>query len=575
MAFLSMTSLRHVPAFFLGCVFIAGLWSIISSSVVQEIFIYFRHQEPDVDDEKTETIATSAHILTSRGEPKTLFIILYFCFVSASITFFSSLLTFPLYGAAACAFVVAWSGITSQVSRIVGFLILFMDLRRRGVARWETLTFLALLLVDIAFIFANNAVETGSLSTFSPLPYALCERKHFLPTSLVLSVAFMMSEVYLLVRVWNASTAPGLKILTDYRVLRAASLLLLELLTVFPSAVYINIVADSVPYSIGSLAVLAAFRIQHRPEEMDVSAVSPSYGDDILQYREPSTFTRSITSGARSFRWPSQRSRFTTSTRRTSYAPPVPTLIRHPFASAVQDIESARKSEWIEPPLTARRTSGETIDSRSSITSAIVQTAQRVTKPYPFTSHKNEGFQATLDSYLPSQLSPAPNSASILLGRPIVPSQNALADSLGLETKLPPKAAARPQLSISVNPIPQPASQRDNGAILVPIMEGQSLHRLTPTFASSPPADVNRQSLASTHEQGSSENWDHLRRSVTSTVSFGTMSTSQHHIDSRRTSTVASTKKGLSRSRTFGSRSKRARAAMPAADVPQNVSPVQ
>jgi hypothetical protein len=69
-------------------------------------------------------------------------------------------------------------------------------------------------------------------------------------------------EFYTLLRLWGLvspgflGVGRGIRGLTDYKLLRAASLLALELLTIVPSAISVNIIADFVPYSLGALLVL-------------------------------------------------------------------------------------------------------------------------------------------------------------------------------------------------------------------------------------------------------------------------------------------------------------------------------
>lgn len=84
----------------------------------------------------------------------------------------------------------------------------------------------------------------------------------FLATALASSLIAMFLECYVLLqfcflltrRATLASQRPAA--LYDRRIGKALSLLLLEVLTIGPSAVHITLLADFVPLSIGSLIVL-------------------------------------------------------------------------------------------------------------------------------------------------------------------------------------------------------------------------------------------------------------------------------------------------------------------------------
>jgi len=47
------------------------------------------------------------------------------------------------------AFVVAWGGLSAQSARLVGLIILILELKQFGIKRWETALFWVYLLVGI------------------------------------------------------------------------------------------------------------------------------------------------------------------------------------------------------------------------------------------------------------------------------------------------------------------------------------------------------------------------------------------------------------------------------------------
>ncbi len=167
---------RHVPAFFLGCLFLAAvnvdsfisvhvrclklIQAMASSSFLQFLFSSLRESlfsEEIVDSEK---VYTDSSVSSYIGESRALVFLLSFSFASASITLFASILSFSSGSGTACgmvsraqfshligpaAFVVAWGGITSQLGRVVGLIILFLELHRLGIRRWESVSFISLL----------------------------------------------------------------------------------------------------------------------------------------------------------------------------------------------------------------------------------------------------------------------------------------------------------------------------------------------------------------------------------------------------------------------------------------------
>lgn len=87
----------------------------------------------------------------------------------------------------------------------------------------------------------------------------------FLLTSLLSSLIYLLLELYTIARLISFTAPPELQPryqlsrFTDVRIVRAGSLLLLELLTVVPDAIHINILGDFVPFSVGGVIVLGQF----------------------------------------------------------------------------------------------------------------------------------------------------------------------------------------------------------------------------------------------------------------------------------------------------------------------------
>lgn len=129
-----------------------------SSSFLQILFSRLRESlfsEEIVDSEK---VSTDSSVSSYSGESRALVFLLSFSFASASITLFASVLSFSsgtACGMISCAqfshligpaaFVVAWGGITSQLGRVMGLIILFLELHRLGIRRWESVSFISLL----------------------------------------------------------------------------------------------------------------------------------------------------------------------------------------------------------------------------------------------------------------------------------------------------------------------------------------------------------------------------------------------------------------------------------------------
>lgn len=184
-------------------------------------------------------------------------------------------------GSAACAFVVAWGSMSAQSAHVIGLLILSFDLAAHDVKRWQLLVLWTWLAVTIVLVFVSSATNIGTLVELRFAPdRAICFRKHFLPTTIPLSIANIVLSAACAVKFLLLASPDFLrgagrsKGLLDIHVLRALSLLLLDLLTVVPTATFVSISADFVPFSVGSVFVLAAFT-HVSPRSPTLASVSP------------------------------------------------------------------------------------------------------------------------------------------------------------------------------------------------------------------------------------------------------------------------------------------------------------
>ncbi|KAJ7068315.1 hypothetical protein C8F01DRAFT_603970 [Mycena amicta] len=364
---------RQVATFALGWVFVTSLNNIISSVLVQRFVVFIRGRSTVSADPERSYVSEKLSLRSvdtsniRHGYSNTAFFALPLCFLFASVAQFGSLLAFPTGADAACAFVVAWGGMAAQSGRLVGALIVIFELRRMGIAQWEFWVAIVWLIIGIGFIFLNNAISVGILTPFAPLGVSYCDRKHFLPASLVSSILYFSLEVYAIARMilLISSGANMRKVLRDIRVLRPLALVLLELLTLVPSAVLTNIVAEFVPFSIGAVAVLLAFNVRPPPPIALLSR------DSTLSYATyPSVQSIRQSNG---FSVPPSQAR-------SSIQPPSPVVPaparRHPFAaSAMMDPPLQAPHEWIAATARSTRTI-DTVAARS-INDAVVQVGQR------------------------------------------------------------------------------------------------------------------------------------------------------------------------------------------------------
>ncbi|KAF5369950.1 hypothetical protein D9758_001008 [Tetrapyrgos nigripes] len=266
-----------IASFFIGWVFFYSISCIVSSPAAKSlVHSLFRQRQRQVNDFGTSTVKTgndvesiTSSISPSKRDSRTLLLIMSLAFATGSLANFGSLTSFDS-GSGLCDFVIAWGELTFMTARLMALFILLFALRQMGIAHWESIVFVVWLLVGLAFIFFDSAVATGVTRPVGPSDTTdtqrfFCYRKHFLPASLVTSILYILLELIVLGRFWfllaseSFSRHGGWSTLYDLRILRTLSLLLLDGLTIVPSAIVTNTLGEFIPLSIGSIILLAAF----------------------------------------------------------------------------------------------------------------------------------------------------------------------------------------------------------------------------------------------------------------------------------------------------------------------------
>ncbi|KAK0230725.1 hypothetical protein IW262DRAFT_424766 [Armillaria fumosa] len=375
---------RQIATFFLGWVFITAINNMATSAFLQNIaaLVFSRSRRSS-----RENLGEIEHCDNGLGSPfklttdcPILLFMLSLFFISASIASFTSLLFFSSEAEPLCSFVVAWGGLSVQFARLVALFLLLFALRRSGIKRLETFAYLAWLLCGLGLEFANYAVGTGILVTFPKGERFLCYRQrnnNALPISLTASSIFSLLEVYVIARtlVLTQSYTQGQREwLGDIHVVQACSLLVFDLLTFVPSAFFTGILGEFIPFSIGSVLVLACFNRHRRPTErsssLDCATPSSEFSQDLPFEKEDNLQRLSM------IPMPPRISRFTMGaiTRPLSPIPPLP---MHPYSAQYSSNTKMDGHLWSSGYDTAR--SSRTVDTRTarSIDEAVFEVAQR------------------------------------------------------------------------------------------------------------------------------------------------------------------------------------------------------
>jgi len=278
---------RIIAAFFLGWVFLSSVYHASSSTLLRgalsRLFLrcsFRRTKKKNVGDveaptshEKISTIADSDELPRARRDidDSALVFILNLCFAFAGLAEFCSLLDLggPNGDTVACAFVIAWGSMAAQSARIAGLLMLSWKLSRLGAKRWEIYIFWAGLLSVLGLVFALNATGTGTTSLIGPNGMSICYKRYFLPLSVSLSATLLALELYTIVRFVSIGLARSqawsiYSSLFNINVARAASLLVLDGCTAVPAAIWVNTLAQYIPFALGALLVIAVYNHSER-----------------------------------------------------------------------------------------------------------------------------------------------------------------------------------------------------------------------------------------------------------------------------------------------------------------------
>ncbi|KAK7695847.1 hypothetical protein QCA50_000485 [Cerrena zonata] len=213
------------------------------------------------------------------------------CFIFASLSMFMSLIFFNPGVAwdTGCTFLIAWAGMASRSARLIGILILCLELRRNRVRKWEMWGLWAALSIAVALMFTMNALSLGKLEPIALSSALGCARKFSLPAALASSLLQLVVEVYVAIRLMSIHPPSRrgfrsvLDSLSTVHLCRALSLITMELLTIVPDAIKTNVLVVTLPFVAGAVLVLAAFNCPSR--QIKTALPSPiitekAYDDD-------------------------------------------------------------------------------------------------------------------------------------------------------------------------------------------------------------------------------------------------------------------------------------------------------
>jgi len=373
---------RQIAAFFLGWAFLYSARCTITSHVFSNLghrcSRFFRGlvrskrrrgvggiicslEKPSQQNLQLAADDTSSSILLPDAH-RLLVLLLSICIAFGSLAQFSALLTFGSNGgSSACAFVIAWSGISFACARLVGLIVISMEMRSLGASKWEAWLLWGSSWVGMIFVFTLYSISTGSLQFISQLGVNICYRARNFPIALTTSVLYMCIELVVILRVFTL-IAPSflefghrIQAIQDIRFARALALLVFDLLVVVPMTSYVGVVGEDVPLSLGSLVVLLAFNGSQPAivtgEEISMSSLSLSGGA-----------TPTITLKA-------------SKVDLDSYIP------NHPFATrSYRSYRNASSHSSVSSPSTPSISTSEALENQST-RQAVIQVAKRSKRP--------------------------------------------------------------------------------------------------------------------------------------------------------------------------------------------------
>ncbi|KAL6299676.1 hypothetical protein BKA93DRAFT_575374 [Sparassis latifolia] len=295
--YLAHPDYRVISAFFLGWVFFESARRILLSTFVFQFLRWcgehfrlynlrrgFRQTPPDLEASAPQRSSVymdrnNVHATLRHLDEDVYVFILNTCFAFSSVAQFASLIKFgPHNGDVGCTFVIAWGSMASQTARLVGLLMLGLELKRLRIKPWEVYALWIGLVVALGIAFAMNATSTGNTSIVPGLNFSICYRQLYLPTCLASSLTMISLEVYVCIRLICfkfSVTRPRYllwAVITDIGILRIASLLVLDLLTVVPATVFSNPLAEFIPFSAGALLVIVLFGRAERTQDLSKTA---------------------------------------------------------------------------------------------------------------------------------------------------------------------------------------------------------------------------------------------------------------------------------------------------------------
>lgn len=267
---------------------------------------------------------------SENSDPKNLMLILSIIVASASLSMFGSTLLFRAGQDGFCTFVVGWFGLSAEMIRIIAFIRIGLDLRALGTKRWEMYLTWLYILGSVALMIANNVLAPGILRIYyKDGGLALCSRQHLVITALLTALFNILFEVYAAFR-FAIFLAPSflrlqhrLEALQDLRMAKCVSLLLLELLTIVPFIIPVNIAAECIPFALASAIVVAVFNQEHAQVTKALTRV-----DSIPSTRMLNIFREN----------------------RESIAPPTSPLSEFHFRTSSERHQSVRRQRAIEHP---------------------------------------------------------------------------------------------------------------------------------------------------------------------------------------------------------------------------------
>ncbi|KDN50888.1 hypothetical protein RSAG8_00515, partial [Rhizoctonia solani AG-8 WAC10335] len=285
--FVDRPELRTISAFFLGWTFIACLRYIALATIRHPFTAHLlratlrkpilitasERRDKNLDLEEgnriqnwlRSTLESSTRTASDRPEgTRHLSVVLTAAFTLAILTSFLSLLDFRSSDQdVLCIVVIAWAGISISCAKLAGLLRITFDLQRLGAGRIEKIVSWVVLVMSFGATLAHVTISIGATRDVRELPgISLCYRRHFLLTSLVVSLLNIVLELYFMGRTFFLLVPHFLQfhhkveVMMDVRVARVASILALDLLTFLP---------------LGALLVLAAFN-HHPPKPTDAQS---------------------------------------------------------------------------------------------------------------------------------------------------------------------------------------------------------------------------------------------------------------------------------------------------------------